>query len=450
MDGHSQEIQSFGNILSFLGIFADSVNWSDSDIYLPAFGVVLDDESYAIPQREPNPGSSFQITAAESRAVAERTPWKTLRGAAPSSLPEVVALKIPYREDGQDVDIKIEVCLASLVKEIQILRNSYLRSHENVVSLLGVCWRSWDVEENISHVAPVLILELADEADLASFLSKATSITPTQQIRLISDICAGLQALHDIGVAHCDVKPNNFLVFRQQDEWTAKISDFGAAVWEASTGSGPIEVLEGTTAWRAPKRQQSQTIQQLMKEDVYSLTLVIFSVITLGEAGSFIVDSAPDELESLKLDDTLTAMVNGEFAKWLRSLGIDPDGFEGGETGLSVGMTTDIASKRVEPTDLIHVFRRVAAYLSDEDLPPPSPTTAVSQISRETNQNALSTEEQEQTPLCDILTPEKSTGGSSLLTAMSSLNIESLPTTSEDSEPPMAPTSASLREIDRR
>jgi len=212
MEPRTQRPQPFADILTFLAIFAESVNWSKSDISLPVFGVLLDDESYAIPQREPEPRSSFEIAVVESIAVTERAFWRILDGVSCPPLPKIIALKIPNRNTPLSMEFQMKTCLTSLVKEVCILRNPYLRSHDNVVSLLGVCWRSWAMGNSIDDVAPVLILEFANEGNLKQMLSKGTTINPLQQIGLALDLCTGLQALHDIGVAHCDIKPENFLV----------------------------------------------------------------------------------------------------------------------------------------------------------------------------------------------------------------------------------------------
>ena len=449
MEVFPRDIPPLGGILSFLAVFADSVNWSKSDISLPVFGVALDEESYAIPQREPHPGSSFQITAVESIAITDRSFWRTMETVMCPPLPRMVALKIPYREDDHDVDAKMNACLASLVKEVRILRNSYLRSHENIVSLLGVCWRSWDVQDGIQHVAPVLILELADEGDLAGFLSNHESIDVFLQISLALDLCAGLQALHDVGVAHCDFKPNNCLVFRKEGSWVAKISDFGSAKWTDLTEPGLQEGLEGTAAWRGPTRQQYQTLQDMMSGDVYSLTLAIWSILTMGNGGSFIVDSDPNELESLKLDGTLVAMVNQDFTKWLEHFGIGLASFKEEGNSLVMGMQVEAEATAVKPTDLIRVMRRVVEHLEYEDPDMACQPRIESEIPPQDDEGMAPIEKSSGSQRTTITNESGDVVASNLLDAMSSLQIQSPPTNADNPEQRVTSESENLREIDR-
>ncbi|KAL2795175.1 hypothetical protein BJX66DRAFT_302371 [Aspergillus keveii] len=59
----------------------------------------------------------------------------------------------------------LEHCFSSLVKEVRIPRNPYLRSHGSVVSLLAVCWRVSNIN---NFVVLTLLLELAEEGNLGT------------------------------------------------------------------------------------------------------------------------------------------------------------------------------------------------------------------------------------------------------------------------------------------
>jgi serine/threonine protein kinase len=430
MDNRDPAAPSFADVLSFLAVFAASVNWADPDISLSVFDVALDDESYAAPQQEPSPGSFFQVTAIESIAVTERSPWRSIEKVP---LPNLVALKIPHRDDNHDADVKMKSCLASLVKEIRILRNSYLRSHESVVSLLGVCWRSWDDQDAGNPVAPVLILELANEGDLAHFLSKGIDLHPIQRISLVVDICAGVQALHDVGIANCDVKPKNFLVFSKDDWCVVKIADFGGAVWEGQAEADDGELPEGTIAWRAPGRRQPQSIEDLMRADVYSLALVIWSVITLGRGSDFIADTSFDELEAMKLNHTIDAEVDSDFTQWLESIGVDSAGFTREENRLSRGMKLDPSSVRVEPKDFIRVFRKVVELLEFEDQSAPSHQDTDNQTPSVHDED-LDPSQEPATRANHTTVPSEAYDGDipRILDAMASLEVQDLPAGTED------------------
>ncbi|GKZ39867.1 ankyrin repeat domain-containing protein 17, partial [Aspergillus brasiliensis] len=349
-------------ILSFLAVLAESFEQSsktDIDIAYPALGVVLNDDSYGMPEESAG-GSSFQITVVDRAAVFSRTYHRYLM----RPLPQLIALKAPKKEAAED-DARLEDCLASLTKEVHILGNSHLKSHENVVSLLGVCWRTWEIEDRTDVISPALVLEMADEGDLDFFMSRNTTVHPLQRLAIALDLCFGVRALHGVGLAHCDVKPTNFLVFLDGDSYIAKIADFGSSVSEDSSNRGQTDALGGTPVWQPPERQGCQTFKELIAGDVYSLTLVLWSLITQGEGGRRLVNAdEEDQLEGMKLNGTLVTEVDESFANWLRALGVNENAlsFAAGSR-LSSGLQTEPDQGAVSVDDTIKVLRRIAENL---------------------------------------------------------------------------------------
>jgi serine/threonine protein kinase len=80
---------------------------------------------------------------------------------------------------------------------------------------------------------PVVESALPEYPDLAKYIDARNRPHPLPLLELyslISDIADGLSSLHDFGVVHGDIKPENILVFRtvNGDGITAKIADFGS------------------------------------------------------------------------------------------------------------------------------------------------------------------------------------------------------------------------------
>lgn len=63
--------------------------------------------------------------------------------------------------------------------------------------------------------------------DLDSLAKKDISI----RAELMYQVCRGIRELHSLKIAHRDIKPKNFLVFRKKnipyEAYNAKITDFG-------------------------------------------------------------------------------------------------------------------------------------------------------------------------------------------------------------------------------
>jgi serine/threonine-protein kinase len=96
-------------------------------------------------------------------------------------------------------------------------------------------------------------------------------LRPHEAARIVAQIAAALDAAHEAGVIHCDVKPANVIVDQQG---TAKLTDFGIA--RAARGPREHELI-GTARYIAPERIEGKAPTE--RSDVYSLGLVAYELI---------------------------------------------------------------------------------------------------------------------------------------------------------------------------
>ncbi len=95
---------------------------------------------------------------------------------------------------------------------------------------------------------------------------------PYQAARFIASLASGVDALHGMGVAHCDIKPSNVLA----DGWTPRLIDFGSAIrFEEQNCPTEFHRLSGTPAAMAPELLDGRAAPGPVTE-VYSLGTLLY------------------------------------------------------------------------------------------------------------------------------------------------------------------------------
>ena len=172
-----------------------------------------------------------------------------------------------------------------LQRELTILTHQRFRKHNNIVRLL-----LYDlVEDGDGVVTPALIMERATRGNLSSFVSRSyESLTQTEKVDICWDVTSGLFVLHQNGVVHGDVKPDNVLIFEAKDSrhrFTAKLTDFGSCIFIENAKNTRYFGTKSTNAPETVDQSGSRIISSSMlpRCDIYSLGLIFLYVI----AGTF-------------------------------------------------------------------------------------------------------------------------------------------------------------------
>lgn len=173
-----------------------------------------------------------------------------------------VAIKVLFPEVAQD-----KVAAARFRNEIFA---SYGVSHPNVV-------RAYEYLKDGDLQA--YTMEYVSGGDLADRLGDRENLMPIPEIiRLLAEMSAGLQAIHDSGIVHRDMKPENILLTK---DGHVKIADFGIA----RTGTGPRLTehggVVGTIEYVSPEYMLNSQVD--WRSDIYALGIIAYEMIT-GEA----------------------------------------------------------------------------------------------------------------------------------------------------------------------
>jgi Protein kinase domain len=165
-----------------------------------------------------------------------------------------VSLKL-LRASGKDPEARRE----RLVSEAQALARV---SHPNVLTVHDV--GTWEDEV-------YLALEHVEGETLRSWLDRAPR-SPTEIRGMFLQAARGLQAIHDAGLVHRDVKPENLLLGR---DGRLRVADLGLAITTGSSVPAPVhETLRpGTPGYMPLEQHRGETLDA--RADQFSLAVAI-------------------------------------------------------------------------------------------------------------------------------------------------------------------------------
>jgi eukaryotic-like serine/threonine-protein kinase len=143
--------------------------------------------------------------------------------------------------------------------------------HENVVRTLAV--RAPDPG------TPYMVMELLRGELMADLLFRTPQLPCQTALRYAAEAAAGLTALHQTGIVHCDIKPDNLFLTEQHGRpKKLKILDFGLAEVEGQAVVSEAHAVRGTAQFMAPEQVLGDPVDA--RTDVYSLGVVMFRMLT--------------------------------------------------------------------------------------------------------------------------------------------------------------------------
>ena len=246
-------------------------------------------------------GAHFAVSKESIIACAEFTPDDP----SPQNSVQVAAVKKPKFLLDADSRLDLSDSLSSsrqvrsIMLEITALCHPRLWGHPNIVDLLA-----WGSSPGDWHNVPFIALEVAD-MDLAVLLQNEKVISPVEKLDLVQDVACGLDAIHEIGLVHGDLKPANVLIFGKPDAWVAKLADFGGA---ANVSKDGFWEGGGTVGWRAPEVSEfygsgkALDMSVLDRADNYSFGLLLWSIFLREKAGAP-HDESDTDVERMALED---------------------------------------------------------------------------------------------------------------------------------------------------
>lgn len=168
----------------------------------------------------------------------------------------------------QSVAIKLIEGVTSESDRQQLIREAQIMSrmhNDKITPLVGACLESGRM---------CLLMSLMEKGNL---LDNLATLTPVERLEMAKDLALGLLYLHEQGIIHSDIKPENVLINRYNQ---AKWSDFGLAkTYHASIMSIGPSGTSKSVAWQAPESWQTRAALTTAS-DIYSFGMLLWSLMT--------------------------------------------------------------------------------------------------------------------------------------------------------------------------
>jgi DNA-binding beta-propeller fold protein YncE len=120
-----------------------------------------------------------------------------------------------------------------------------------------------------------LAMRHVEGTDLRAVLRGEGALSPERAIDIAAQVAGALDAAHERGLVHRDVKPSNVLI---DERGHCYLADFGLTQSLSSQAQAPDESLLGTLDYVAPEQIRGSDVDG--RADVYSLGCLLFECLT--------------------------------------------------------------------------------------------------------------------------------------------------------------------------
>jgi len=180
--------------------------------------------------------------------------------------------------DGERVAFKVLLSEMALNEEFRARfdresRYAAALNHPNIVRVHEV-----GEADDLSY----MVMDFVDGSDLATKLAQEGPLEAAQLIQILAQVAGALDAVHETGLFHRDVKPANVVIASQDqsEEIRCYLTDFGLSK-RPSQDSQPLTAFGffvGTLDYTAPEQIQGKTLDP--RVDVYSLGCLLYECLT--------------------------------------------------------------------------------------------------------------------------------------------------------------------------
>ncbi len=212
-------------------------------------------------------------------AGSELRPGTTVAGCRIEALIGRGGMGAVYRaeEEGLGRKVALKVIAPELAQD-ERFRERFLRESKIAASL------------DHPHVVPIyqageeegllfLAMRYVEGTDLAKLVAQEGALQPRRTVELLSQVAEALDAAHEKGLVHRDVKPSNVLIAGAAGREHCYLADFGLTKRTGSlSGMTAAGDIVGTLEYVAPEQITGDPLDE--RADVYSLGCVLYECLT--------------------------------------------------------------------------------------------------------------------------------------------------------------------------
>src|SRR5690606_22571896 len=119
-----------------------------------------------------------------------------------------------------------------------------------------------------------LVMEYVPGEPLSRLLARERTLPPHRLLPVLAQCARGLQAVHDAGVVHRDVKPSNVLL---TPDGTVKLTDFGISLGVDQPALTAAGMVMGTAQYLPPELAMGRPAQPA--GDIYALGVIAYEAL---------------------------------------------------------------------------------------------------------------------------------------------------------------------------
>jgi serine/threonine-protein kinase len=180
-----------------------------------------------------------------------------------TTLGRVFAMKVLRRDIAKDPDL--------VARFGQEAKAAAAIGHPNIVTVSD--FGSIEVASK-EPARPYFVMELLEGMSLGALLRAERRVPASRMAPFFVQCSMGLEAAHQAGVIHRDLKPDNIFIVKKGDQEFVKLLDFGVAKIAGSRRLTRVGMVFGTPHYMSPEQAEGKRVDA--RTDIYALGVIMY------------------------------------------------------------------------------------------------------------------------------------------------------------------------------